>query len=201
MRTLTRALVALVAVLATVLAGSMAPATASQARSSGHHHHKVGYTQVTVAPAVYELVAGAGITPSAIAPAVAFPTKGTLAARFPITGYSPRNLTIKHSGGITLSAGAATISLKRFDIELARLRVTGVVSGSAVNAPRVPLFKIRASDRYDLGLVRLTLTDVAAGALNGTFGVDAFSAGDTFGYATPRPFGRIDARWRAALRR
>ena len=199
MRTLSRTLAVLVTAVVTAAAASLAPAQASAGSPAGRHG--TGYTQVTVAPAVYELVAAAGITPSAIAPAVAFPTSGTLAARFPITGFTARNLTIRHSGGITLAAGAASISLARFDIELARLRVTGAVSGSAVNAPRAPLFRLRASDRRDLGLVRLTLTGVAAGALNATFGVSAFEAGDTFGYATPRPFGRIDHRWRTALAR
>ncbi|QIG43993.1 hypothetical protein G5V58_15515 [Nocardioides anomalus] len=50
------------------------------------------------------------------------------------------------------------------------------------------LFKIRYADRPGLGLVRLTLTDTAAGALDATFGVSAFAQDATFGYATPRPF-------------
>ena len=107
MRTLSRTLAVLVTAVVTAAAASLAPAQASAGSPAGRHG--TGYTQVTVAPAVYELVAAAGITPSAIAPAVAFPTSGTLAARFPITGFTARNLTIRHSGGITLAAGAAML--------------------------------------------------------------------------------------------
>ncbi|MGH1565233.1 hypothetical protein [Mumia sp. DW29H23] len=183
--TFIKALTALAAVLGLVAVGAAAPAQAES-------RHKVGYTQVVVAPDVYDLVAGAGITPAAVGGAKAFAYKGTLAARFPIRGYSLKKLRIKHSGGISLTAGSASITLRRFTIDLRRLKVTGKVSGSAVgNAGRVDLFTIRRSDRRDLGLVSLRLTAVAAGALNATFGVSAFSAGDTFGYATPRPLGRF----------
>ena len=191
--TLTRCLTAAAVAVALLVGAGGAPAQAEHAR-------RLGYTQVTVAPGVYQLIASAGITAAPIDPAVAFPYRGTLAARFPITGYTWSSLTIKHRGGLTLSAGDATISLSSFHIELGRLRVSGAVAGSAVNAPRVALFRIRYSDRYDLGLVRLALTNVAAGALNTTFGVNAFSAGDTFGYATPNPLGALDPRLRAALR-
>ncbi|WP_370615603.1 hypothetical protein [Mumia sp. Pv 4-285] len=177
------AFVALVAGLGLVAAGT-APAEA-------HARHKTGYTQVVVAPDVYALVAGAGITPAPIEGAKAAPYKDTLAAKFPITGYSLGKLRIKHSGGISLTAGAATISLKNFFIDLGRLRVSGEVSGSIGDVGRADLFKIGLSDRRDLGVVRLRLTDTAAGALNATFGVEAFSAGDTFGYATPKPFSRF----------
>jgi hypothetical protein len=152
---------------------------------------QVGYTQVVVAPAVYDLVTGAGISPAPLDGAKAYPYKNTLAANFPITGYTLRNLRIKHSGGISLTAGDATISLRRFNIDLGRLKVSGKVAGSIGNVGRVDLFKIRRTDRPELGLVKLTLTATAAGALNSTFGVKAFSAGDTFGYASPRPFGRF----------
>lgn len=181
-----RILVAVVLALTTSLglvATAIQPASARGAQ--------VGYTQVTVAPDVYALVASAGITPAPIGGAKAFPVGNTLAARFPITGYSLSGLRIKHSGGISLTAGSATISLSDFYIDLARLKVSGVVSGSVGDVGRVDLFNVRLSDRYDLGLVRLTLTDAAAGALNATFGVNAFAGGATFGYATPRPFGRF----------
>ena len=50
------------------------------------------------------------------------------------------------------------------------------------------MFSIRLSDNYGLGLVKLTLNSTSAGALNATFGVSAFAAGNTFGYATPKLF-------------
>lgn len=182
-----RILAVCVAALATI--GLVAASTGSADASS---RRQVGYTQVVVAPAVYQLISGAGIAPAAIAPGTAAPFKGTLAARFPITGYSLSNVRIKHAGGISLTAGTSSISLSEFYIDLGRLKVSANVSGSVVGSVgRADLFTIGFSNRYDLGLVRLRLTDTAAGALNATFGVQAFKAGDTFGYATPRPFSSL----------
>lgn len=184
----------LAAAVALMAATGLVGTTTTPAAAHGTHHHsqsQVGYTQVTVAPAVYDLIVSAGITPAPTAGATAFAYKGTLAARFPITGYRLSGLQIRHSGGISLTAGAATIGLSDFTIDLARLRVSGVVTGTVGDVGRVDLFKIRLSDRSDLGLVRLTLTSTAAGALNATFGVSAFTENATFGYATPRPFSRF----------
>lgn len=151
---------------------------------------KVGYTQVVVAPAVYALIAGAGIAPAPLDGAKAYAYKGTLAANFPIVGYDLRKVRIKHSGGLSLTAGSATIELRNFYIDLGRGRVSGTVKGTVGNVGRVDLFKIRFPDSR-LGLVRLTLTSTAAGALNATFGVKAFAENATFGYATPKPLSRF----------
>ncbi|MCL3819318.1 hypothetical protein [Aeromicrobium wangtongii] len=184
---------AVVAVALMTATGLVATTTTSASAHGNHHsrsHSGAGYTQVVVAPAVYDLVTTAGITPAPLAGATAAPFKGTLAARFPITAYRLRGLQIRHRGGISLTAGSATISLSNFNIDLGRGRVSGVVAGSPGDVGRVDLFKIRRTDRADLGLVRLTLTSTAAGALNATFGVNAFAENATFGYATPRPFAR-----------
>lgn len=181
----------ILALLAVVLTAGLTVVGTSPAEAKSSRSHQVGYTQVVVAPAVYDLIAGAGITPAPVQGAKAFAYKGTLAARFPITGYKLRNVQIRHSGGLQLSAGASTITVSDFNIDLARLRVSGKVRGTVGDVGRVDLFKIRFSDRRDLGAVRLTLTDTAAGALNATFGVDAFAENATFGYATPKPFSRF----------
>lgn len=175
--------------LAGLVAATAGPADASTRHSQGRH--QIGYTQVVVAPAVYQLIAGAGITPAPLDGAEAAPYKGTLAATFPITGYALRDLRIKHTGGISLTAGDNTIELRNFYIDLHRGYVSAQVKGTIGDVGRVDLFRIAFSNRYDLGLVRLTLTATAAGALNTTFGVSAFTAGGTFGYATPRPFSRF----------
>lgn len=191
-----RALAAAAVALVTTTGMVAATTSTASAHSNQQHHHKarhhsgLGYTQVTVAPAVYDLITSAGITPAPIGGAKAFAYKGTLAAQFPITGFQPSKVRIKHSGGISLTAGSATISLSSFNIDLARSRVSAKVSGTVGDVGRVDLFKIRGSDRVDLGLVRLTLTSTAAAALNSTFGVSAFARDATFGYATPRPFAR-----------
>lgn len=183
---------AILALLAVVLGVSMTAALGSPAQAASKSSStKVGYTRVVVAPAVYDLIAGAGITPAPVQGAKAGAFQDTIAAKFPITGYSLKGLRIKHSGGLNLSAGAATITVSDFNIDLARLRVSGNVNGTVGNVGRVDLFKVRASDRPDLGLVRLTLTKTAADALNVTFGVNAFAENATFGYATPKPFSRF----------
>jgi len=184
---------ALFALLTVVLGVGMtaalgSPAQAATAKSSSS---KVGYTQVAVAPAVYDLIAGAGITPAPTGGAKAGAFKDTIAAKFPITGYSLQGIRIKHSGGLNLSAGSATITVSDFNIDLARLRISGNVNGTVGNVGRVDLFKVRLSDRGDLGAVKLTLTKTAADALNATFGVNAFAENATFGYATPKPLSRF----------
>ncbi|GAA3541238.1 hypothetical protein [Aeromicrobium flavum] len=183
----------ILALLALVLTAGMTGLVASpaEAASAKRSTTKIGYTQVAVAPAVYELIGSAGITPAPTGGAKAGAFKGTLAAKFPITGYSLKGLRIKHSGGLNLSAGAATITVSDFNIDLARLRVSGNVNGTVGNVGRVDLFKVRLSDRRDLGAVKLTLTKTAADALNATFGVDAFAENATFGYATPKPLSRF----------
>lgn len=178
------AILTAVATCAALVASLGSPADA--ATTSRSSSRTFGYTQVVVDPAVYQLIASAGITPSPVAPAKAFPFRGTLAARFPITGVAAP-ATITHAGGLTLAAGSATITLTDFNIELSRLTVSGNVSGSIGNVGRADLFTLRLSKRPSLGLLSLQLTATAAGALNTTFGVSAFSAGETFGYATVVP--------------
>lgn len=173
-----RVLVAAIASIALVAAGTSTAQGADRRGSSS-----TGYTQVIVAPEVFKLVTDAGITPSAIKPATATPTRGTVAARFPISSVNLPKLRIKHRGGIKLAAGDARISLRNFTIELGKLRVSGAVSGSAVNADRAPLFTLERSDRPQFGSLKLVLTKTSASALNATFGVTAFSQGATFGYA------------------
>lgn len=179
-----RVLVAAIASVALVAAGT---STAQSAERRGSTPK--GYTQVIVAPEVYKLVTDAGVTPAAIKPATATPTRGTVAARFPISSVNLPKLRIKHKGGIKLSAGSARISLRNFTIDVSKLRISGTVSGSAVNAPRALLFTLERSDRPQFGSLKLVLTKTAANALNATFGVDAFTQGATFGYASVRPKG------------
>ena len=152
---------------------------------------RTGYTQVVVAPSVYQLAQGAGITIAPVKGAKAKPFGRTVAARFPITGYSLENVRIRHSGGVKLSAGSKQITVRALNVDLGRLRVSGKVSGTIGNAGRVDVFKIRESKRPRYGLVRLTLTKTGADALNATFGVTAFKENATFGYASPKPFARF----------
>ena len=125
MRRTTRSLALLVAALA-LLVGSTAPASASA--DSPVRHRQRGYTQVTVAPDTLAALTSLGVTPGVVAPGQ-LASADPLAVRFPITGYQLRNLRIEHQGGVTLTAGATTVTITNFFIDLSRLRVSGEVAG------------------------------------------------------------------------
>jgi len=166
-----------------LLSVSALPADAATTTRPGR---QLGYTQVTVAPDTLAALTSLGVTPGVVEPG-RLASADPLSVQLPITGYRVSNLRIAHAGGVTLSAGATTVTLTDFNIDLARLRVSGNVAGIG----RVDLFKIRFSDRFDLGAVKLVLTADAAGALNQAFGTDALTEDFLFGYATPKPFARF----------
>jgi hypothetical protein len=184
------AAVALAAAAALVASTAVAQATPVE-RAGRTAAAQLGYTQVVVAPDVYKLAQSAGIVPAPLGPAKAAPYRGTVAAEFPIIEYRLLKLRIQHAGGLSLSTSQRKIEFRSFYIDLGRGMVSAKVSGSIGDVGRVDLFRLGLSDRYDLGLLRLGLTTAAAGALNQTFGVSAFSEGETFGYATPRPFAKF----------
>jgi hypothetical protein len=146
-----------------------------------------GRTDVVIAPAVYDLIQSADIAVETTGPATAGAFMGTLRAKFPIDEIQQGGDKITHDGGLRLSIADVSIKLAKYTILLSDGVVTGKAKGSEIgNAGRVPLFTLAATSDPDLGAVDLLLTDVAAGALNATFGTE-LSEGDLFGHATPRP--------------
>lgn len=95
--------------LRTLLATAVAVlllAPAAQART-------YGATTLTLDPGTVAALTGLGVTPAPIAPATAVGTD----LAFPITNGPFAALlsgTIKHGGGISLTAGATTVKLERF---------------------------------------------------------------------------------------
>ncbi len=142
-----------------------------------------GATRVAVAPRVAKIITGAGIAATPTGDAKAFPFKGTVAFRFPITGTSRDGKRISHSGGVKLSDGHEALTLERFRINLRR----GYVSAWVNRDVRTAVFNIAESHRPQLGPVRLTFNRTAAAAVNQTFGVHVFRAGQNFGYARVNP--------------
>ena len=182
-RTLTKAL-ATVATAGALIAAASLPASASTTHAGSSGHVQRGYTKVVVAPSTLAALVSLGVAPGVVAPGTVAKAD-PLSLHFPITGYGAHKTKIFHSGGVTLTAGATTVTITDLTIDLARLRVSGDVAGIG----RADLFKIRAShSRY--GAVRLVLTKTAADALNAAFGVSALSENMLFGYATPRPYSR-----------
>ena len=174
--------------LAALLAIAPAPASAWK-----HHHHHGGNGVTTLAldPAAAAALTGLGVTPAPLAPARALPS-GELA--FPITN-SLRNAlrtgVIRHSGGISLTAGDTTVELRNFVIDPAR----GVLT-ARVGDTRLPILDLDFSDarikfrhgKLTVGPVGGSLTQGAADALNAAFGLDpgTVPAGLKLGDATVR---------------
>ncbi|MDX2215166.1 MAG: hypothetical protein SFY66_17905 [Oculatellaceae cyanobacterium bins.114] len=120
-------------------------------------------------------------------------------ANFSITGGSVdlnrTRVEIAHSGGLTLRAGSTEVSLTDFVITNlgGQTVLTGLVSANGAIVARAPLFNLvvgsigtsrrQRRDNLDINNVSVTLSDVAANALNQAFGVTAFAAGFNIGTA------------------
>ena len=136
-----------------------------------------GATTLKLDAGAVAALTGLGVAPAPIAPATALPS-GELA--FPITNAPFSALlsgAIRHSGGISLTAGATTVKLENFYIDPLRRQLTATVNGGA----RVPILDLNFSQTriflggraLNVGPVGGALTGVAAGALDGAFGLPA----------------------------
>ena len=129
-----------------------------------------------------------GVTAGVVAPA----TVESDGLNFPITGGKVNAKTfagsIRHSGGISLTAGSTVVELTEFIINVdADPDLTALVGGTRVSILNLDLSALDAKvsgRQITLGGVKGTLTAAAAGALNQAFGVTAFTEGLTLGLAT-----------------
>jgi len=167
---------------------ALAVPAATTATAQNDAASSMGNTRVAINPPVYRLLADSGIMVRPRGMATAAPFRNTVAAKFPIYDIRNGGKLILHKGGLKFYTHDVDINTGRFRISLVKNHVTGAVSGSEVgHVGRVVLFKLAKSHRPRLGDVKLTLTRVAAGAFNATFGVKAFSKGDNFGFASVNP--------------
>jgi hypothetical protein len=181
-----------------VTAASAATSQGAAARGAGVHL-RGGTTAVTTAPGVASALLRNGIVPRAIWPGSerVLPGKTGPAVRFafPVTGglvtLSPLGGDIYHGGGIMFrnARNGKTVEVSQFTIDLTHGDLTGIVNGNP--AARAPLFRLGLShaklavSRHLVtarGIV-LTLTSVAAKALNAALGTNLFSAGLELGTA------------------
>src|SRR6478735_8483662 len=143
----------------------LAPA-AAQARTYGN-------TTLALDPGAVAALTSLGVTPAPIAPATATST-GELS--FPITNKPFAALlsgTIRHSGGISLTAGGVTVKLEDFYIDPLRRQLTALVGGQRVPILALDFSRTRIGfgSTLKVGPVGGSVTAVAAGALDGAFGL------------------------------
>jgi len=150
-----------------------------------------GRTDLALDPAAGAALASLGVTPGLIG-ATANPD-GSFG--FPITGGKVNAETlagdVRHSGGISLTAGATRVELTNFDIDTAERTLSANVTGipGKVAILSLDLSAIRRTDGEDtvtVANVPARLTKPAADALNAAFGVTAFAEGLQLGVATIR---------------
>lgn len=124
------------------------------------------------------------------------------AVSFPITegaiALNNAKGEIQHAGGITLAAGNTRVHLLNYTIDTAGGTpvLTGLVIANEEVLGRVPLFNLILPNDFrtpvrapfgrflELNNIRVTLTSQAAGALNGAFGISAFTPGFLIGTAS-----------------
>jgi hypothetical protein len=166
-----RPLIVLALALTAALASIAAPAAVASNSGSGS---KYGGTALTLDQTAVDALTGLGVTPAPIPPATAT-SNGKLV--FPITnsfGETLRTGVIRHSGGISLTAGGTTVPLEDFNIDLLRKRLTARVGSARLPILKLDFSKSRVSPGYRgvrIGPVGGFLTDTAAGALDGAFGL------------------------------
>jgi len=181
-----RIALALAAVLALV---ALVPTAASAHRNHGDWKKDTsfGATALVLDQGAAAALQSLGVTPGVISPARA----RNDGLNFPITNAFATVLLgspIKHAGGISLTAGKTRVELTDFWINLgAQPDLTAMVGGQ-----RAPILDLDFSEAnvkggwrgLVIGPVTGRLTQVAADALNGAFGVTAFAKGLVLGQAT-----------------
>lgn len=159
-----------------------------------------GATSVLLAPSFLSALTSLGVTPAPIAPGRIASRSAGVFASFPITTGEIDLGTVKgeidHKGGLSLTAGHTKVQLTTFIVDLTGTApvLTGLVIVNDNLVGRLPLFDLNLSQSgvsakeqlVKVGNVAVTLTDKAAGALNGVFGITALSQGLAIGTATVR---------------
>lgn len=175
------------AIVAVALAASLSLAQSAFAWDGSAGGRTYGSTALQLDPGTAEVLGSLGVKPGLLAPAYAADD----GLNFPITNplYSALwTRTIKHSGGITLTAGATTVALTNFWIELGGRTLSAEVGGARVPILNLDFSKARvgfSGGSLKIGPVKASLTSQAAGALNAAFGLKGvFKEGIVLGQAT-----------------
>ena len=191
-----RSRIAVITVAATAAFGIATPAAAAPSVQLTR-----GATEVALYASFVDALGSLGVTPDNVLPGSLTPTSNSAKIAFPIpTGEldaAGPKLEILHSGGLTLTAGNTRVALTSFIIENlgGHLRLTGVVKANDDIVGRIPLFRVVLTQAPEVNPTsggaahlsikgaKLSLTEDAAKALNGAFGVTAFKRGFPIGVA------------------
>ncbi len=176
-------------VMATLVAALSAAAPVAAGAKGKPAKSSYGSTTLTVDSGTLEALGSLGVTPGAVAPAS---LEGATYS-FPITNplrNALRTGVVRHAGGISLSAGATTVALTDFDINLRQRTLFGKVNGArpvrfSTSTSPSRRVKIR-NGRLVFGPVETDLTQGEADALNAAFGVSAFTDDTVLGDAKIR---------------
>jgi hypothetical protein len=177
-------------------AGEITTASAA-ARPAASVHLTGGTTTVTTGPGIVSALVGHGIVPLAAAPGVQSLSVSPLAEHyaFPVTGgkvsLSPLGGKVYHRGGIVFLnvRNGKEVEVSRFTINLKGGYLTGIVNGNP--KVRVAIFWLNLSHaKLSAGKhsvtatgIGLSLTKVAAGALDASLGTHLFTNGLKLGSA------------------
>ncbi|MEY4730874.1 MAG: hypothetical protein RL020_2032 [Pseudomonadota bacterium] len=164
-----------------------------------------GFTSVQLDAGFLAALTSLSVAPAAISPGRIISRHNAVIAAFPITAGEADLGTVKaeidHAGGLSLTGGGKVVQLTSFIIDLTGTApvLTGLVTVNDSLLGRVPLFdlnlaqsNVSAKDQLlKVKNVAVTLTDKAAAALNGVFGITALARGFPIGIAAVRA--RLDS--------
>lgn len=155
-----------------------------------------GDTTVRLSDSFVGALSGLSVAPAAIAPGKLRANKRGVFIKYRIPGgaldAADYRGDIFHVGGLSLTAGDTVVELLNFVIDTQDEPVlTGVVAVNGDLVGRLPLFNleltslpvVEGNGKVTISDVAVTLTDGAAGALNGIFGIDALAGGFDIGTA------------------
>jgi len=146
-----------------------------------------GTTTVTLNQDTIGAVVGLGLTPAPIKPGVLGTDGDDLVAAFPIVG-NLKGGVIKHTGGLSLTAGDTVLTLINYAIDTNEGVLTAEAAVDGVAVGRLPLFDVGGAptDPDCAATAQLTLSAAAAGALTAVFQAPDLTGAD-FGTACVAP--------------
>ena len=181
-----------------LLLGAPAAATAANAapaRPAHHAHHAAtkfvatgGSTRLQLDAGTAKVLTDNGVSVSLASEARMKPS----GIAFPITGgvLNAKTLAgrIRHSGGLTFTAGGKSLTVRDFTINTVTKRLTAYVDQAHARIPLLDLHlgkaKVHATAKsLSVRNVKATLDKAAASALNAYYGVSLFKSGLPIGTA------------------